>query len=67
MPIIAKMKTQTPIRAIAVNSTMLLGVRYSLALQLHRREAKETLVLFIRTQSTASKEITSIYKNEKVM
>lgn len=34
MPIIARMKTQTPIKAIAVSSTMLLGVRYSLALQL---------------------------------
>lgn len=34
MPIIAKMKTQTPMRAIAVSRTMLLGVRYSLALQL---------------------------------
>jgi len=28
------MKTQTPMRAIAVSRTMLLGVRYSLALQL---------------------------------
>lgn len=38
MPIIAKMKTQTPMRAIAVSRTMLLGVRYSLALQLQIKQ-----------------------------
>lgn len=51
MPIIARMKTQTPINAIAVSSTMLLGVRYSLALQLYKRgKSKETLITFIRKQ-----------------
>jgi len=55
MPIIARMKTQTPIKAIAVSSTMLLGVRYSLALQLYRRrKSKETLIPFIRKQKTDS-------------
>lgn len=53
MPIIARMKTQTPIKAIAVSSTMLLGVKYSLALQLYkRRKSKETLTPFIKMQET---------------
>lgn len=61
MPIIARMKTQTPIKAIAVSSTMLLGVKYSLALQLHkRRKSKETLIPFIKKQKT---DLT--YKDEK--
>lgn len=60
MPIIARMKTQTPIKAIAVSSTMLLGVKYSLALQLHKRKSKETLIPFIKKQKT---DLT--YKDEK--
>lgn len=61
MPIIARMKTQTPIKAIAVSSTILLGVRYNLALQLYkRRKSKETLIPLIRKQKT---DLT--YKDEK--
>lgn len=34
MPMMTRMKTHTPIRAMAVSRTMLLGVRYNFALQL---------------------------------
>ena len=36
-----RMKTHTPIRAMAVSNTLLLGVRYNLALQLKRERGCE--------------------------
>lgn len=38
IPMMTRIKTHTPINAIAVSKTILLGVRYSFALQLHRYE-----------------------------
>lgn len=59
MPIIARMNTQTPIRAMAVSNTMLLGVRYSLALQLWGRGEPEKVSVLSLTDPTAySVEIT---------
>lgn len=41
MPIMTRMKTHTPISAMAVSNTLLLGVRYNLAFQLKRERDTE--------------------------
>lgn len=46
-PMMTRMKTQTPISAMAVRRTLLLGVRYNFALQLEEKEIKHLNVYFV--------------------
>lgn len=49
IPMMTRMNTHTPIKAMAVSSTLLLGVRYNLALQLKRKEKFRILNINIFT------------------